>query len=167
MVWKIDLLNVRNPILGHRWWPTEIRLTVPLLGFQEGVAYLLNRQLDQGENPRWHCTYKRIKSNKSTLKNCSLGYVYLIHDKNKWATYALNFISLPKVQPFLPEYLVQSLRLVHTLLVNKLLGDCNSYVNKSGSNQSNHYITTSQVAYQWNYCTSSQILQEWLIHVRP
>ena len=29
---------------------------VPLPGFREGVAYLLNPQLDQDGNPQWHCT---------------------------------------------------------------------------------------------------------------
>ena len=35
---------------------TDIRPIVPLPGFQEGVAYLLNRQLDQDGNPQWQCT---------------------------------------------------------------------------------------------------------------
>ena len=54
------------------------------------------------------------------------------------------FISLPKVQPFLTTNLIQSLRLVYTLLTEELLQDCNSYANRDGNKQSNHYNTTQQ-----------------------
>ena len=52
------------------------------------------------------------------------------------------FISLPKVQPFPTTNLIQSLRLVYTLLTEELLQDSNSYANRGGNKQSNHYNTT-------------------------
>ena len=52
------------------------------------------------------------------------------------------FISLPNFQLLLPTNLIQSLRLVYTLLTEELLQDCNSYANRGGNKQSNHYNTT-------------------------
>jgi len=55
------------------------------------------------------------------------------------------FISLPKVQPFPTTNLIQSLRLVYTLLTEELLQDCNSYANRDGNKQSNHYNQCFQI----------------------